>query len=136
MININYWSVLVAAVSNMIIGSVWYSPILFGKKWMKLMGKSKEDMEREKKGVDKLYLMMFVGALVTAYVMAHFINYVSAYDAWGGAQLGIWIWLGFVMTINLGAVLFEKRPTGLYWINNFYYLVSLTLMGIILAVWR
>lgn len=136
MIYINYWAVLVAAVSNMVIGSIWYSPILFGKQWMKLIGKSREDMEQEKKGMTRLYLGTFAGALVMAYVMAHFVDYVLAYDIWGGFQLGVWVWVGFVLTTSLGIALFEKRPKGLYFINNLYHLVSLVAMGVILAVWR
>ena len=39
---INYWAVLVAAVAYMILGAIWYSPILFGSAWMRLIGKTKE----------------------------------------------------------------------------------------------
>ena len=33
---INYIAVLVSAVIGMAIGALWYSPLLFGKIWMKL----------------------------------------------------------------------------------------------------
>lgn len=33
--NINYLAVFVAALSTFLIGGLWYSPILFGKAWMK-----------------------------------------------------------------------------------------------------
>lgn len=35
---INYWAVLVVMVSSMIVGSVWYMPSVFGRRWAKLAG--------------------------------------------------------------------------------------------------
>lgn len=39
-LNINWLPVLVAAIANMAIGGFWYSPVLFAKQWMKLVGAS------------------------------------------------------------------------------------------------
>ena len=40
---INPWAVLVAAVATMVIGFLWYSPILFARPWMRLMGCDPDD---------------------------------------------------------------------------------------------
>ena len=40
---INPWAVLVASVATMVIGFLWYSPILFARPWMRLMGCDPED---------------------------------------------------------------------------------------------
>ena len=38
-VDVNYLAVLVAAIINMVIGSIWYSPSMgFGKSWMKYSG--------------------------------------------------------------------------------------------------
>ena len=29
----NYWAILVAAVSSFLLGGLWYSPVLFGNAW-------------------------------------------------------------------------------------------------------
>lgn len=50
-VNINYLAVLIAAIVSMIVGGLWYSPILFGKMWTKAMGWNEETM-KEKKGCD------------------------------------------------------------------------------------
>ncbi len=42
----------------------------------------------------------------------------------------------FVATVTLGSVLYEKRSFSLYALNNGYQLVSLVVMGAVLAVWR
>ncbi|HEY4267070.1 MAG TPA: DUF1761 domain-containing protein, partial [Galbitalea sp.] len=36
--SINYIAVILATLSSMIIGSVWYTPKVFGNYWMKLSG--------------------------------------------------------------------------------------------------
>jgi hypothetical protein len=54
--------------------------------------------------------LAFVGSLVAAYVLAHFVRYTSAETAAGGAKTGLWLWLGFVVTTNLNTVFFEFRP--------------------------
>lgn len=66
--NINL-AVLVSVIVSMIVGSIWYGPV-FGKKWMKLVGVTKEDMEKGKKEMQKTYGMMFAGSLVTSFVLA------------------------------------------------------------------
>lgn len=131
---INLLTVLVAALINMVIGALWYSPVLFAKPWMKLIGKKEADMNM--KGAQKYYLITFVGALVMAYILAHFIIYTNSMNWMKGAQTGFWVWLGFVATTQLPDYLFAGRPLKLYAINSGYYFVSLLLMGALLAVWR
>lgn len=136
MLVVNLWAVLLAGIMNMVLGALWYSPLLFGKKWMRIIGWTEKDMEGKKEGMEKAYALSFLGGLLMAFVMAHFVKYTGAKNVLEGAQTGLWIWVGFVITTSLGGILFEGRKKGLYYINNAYHLVSLTLMGIIFAVWQ
>lgn len=140
MLEVNYLAILISALISMVLGSLWYSPVLFGNKWMKLMGMTKESMENNpsmKKEMGIAYSVTFIGSLIMAYVLAHLIQqYAHADTAWTGAQTGFWIWLGFFATSALNGVFFEKRKWDLYFINVGYYLVLLILMGMLLAVWQ
>ncbi len=119
------------------LGGIWYSPLLFGGKFMEIMRWSPDQLARIEAGGASLQLALaFVGSLVAAYVLAHIVRYAGAEDAVSGAKTGLWLWLGFVVTTNLETVIFEGRPLGLYLINNGYHLVGLTGMGALLAVWR
>ena len=136
-ISVNYFAVLAATVASMIIGALWYSPVLFGNVWMRLSGKNKKDIDKSKqKGIGKSYLIAFFGSFVMVYVLAHFIAYVGADDIASGIQLGFWVWMGFIATVALGTVLWDGKPIKLYLINVFYQLVSLVVSGVILAVWK
>lgn len=135
--SINYTAVLAAAVVNMALGFVWYGP-LFGKPWMKMMGYTKEDMEKAKKSgmMPKVYAAAFVAALVMAYVLSHFLQVGSAASAMTGATIGFWVWLGFIATTTLNMVLWDRKPVNLYLLTNGYYLVLFLVNGALLAVWR
>ncbi len=134
-IPINYIAVLIAAIAGMLIGALWYSPLLFGKVWMRLMGMqmgmTPEGKSRAKMG----YAFGFIAALVSAYVLAHFVYLVATVSLSEGLILGFWLWLGFIAPVMLGMVLWEGRPWGVYFINVFYQLVSILAMSVILTLW-
>lgn len=135
-VTINYLAVIVAAIASMVIGMAWYSPMLFGKQWMELIGISVKDMEAaKKKGMSKTYALAFVSSLVMAYVLAHFVDYAMASSLADGAMAGFWVWLGFVATVSLSSVLWDCKPWKLYFINVGYHLVQLVVMGEILTLW-
>ncbi len=134
-VDINYLAVLVSAIVSIIIGSLWYSPLLFGNAWMKAGGISMKEMEKaKKKGMGRLYFAAFIGSLVMAFVLGIFIKLVGIGSFLEGMQIGFWLWLGFIVPVLLGSVLWEGRSVKYYLINVSYQLVNLALMGGILAV--
>ena len=46
-VSFNIWAVLACIICNMVIGALWYSPILFGNIWLKLVGKKPEDINQK-----------------------------------------------------------------------------------------
>ncbi len=136
MAGVNYLAVLVAAIANMVIGALWYSTSLFGKRWMELVGIRPEDAEKRAAGARRAYSWMFVASLLMAYALARILWYAKIQSLCGGAAIGLLAWLGFVATTMGANYLFEGRPCRLYTINAGYPLVSLIVMGAILAAWR
>ena len=135
-VEVNYVAVLVAAIASFVIGALWYSPMLFGKMWMKLSGVADKNMKKAKeKGMNKNFAFQFLGSLIMAYVLAHFIQYTQSSTIAEGMQAGFWIWLGFIATVMLGMVLWEGKPWKLYFVKAGHELVALAVMGAILAVW-
>lgn len=132
---INYLAIFAAAILNMAVGYAWYGP-LFGKAWMKLTGRTKESIEKDKDQMPMVMGSMFIGALIMSYVLAVFISLTGASTAVMGAMIGFWAWLGFVATTMLQDVLYEKKNKNLAAINLGYNLTVLVIGGIILAVWK
>jgi surface polysaccharide O-acyltransferase-like enzyme len=135
---VNLWSVLAAAVATMILGFLWYSPLLFAKPWTLAMGYDPNDkakMDEMRKGAGKLYGITFVASLISAFVLAKIIDVTTVSSALYGMKIGLAVWLGFVTTVQLTSTLFKKRPSKLYLIDTGYQLVCYLMMGAILAKW-
>ena len=139
MVDINYWAVLVAAIASMVVGFLWYG-VFFKKPWMEMMGITSEGMSGGKMTANKAYAIQFVASLVMAYILSHTLTFAMAYLNTDGVNAGIttgfWNWLGFVVPVTLGIVLWENKSWKLWMINASHYLVSLVVMGVILSLWR
>ncbi len=136
--DVNLWSVLVAAIATMVLGFLWYSPMLFARPWMVAMGYDPDDktkMQEMQKSAGKSYAISFVASLVSAFVLGKVIYVTTVSTALYGMKVGFAIWLGFVTTVQLTAKLFGNQSTRLYLINTGYQLVCYLAMGAILAVW-
>ncbi len=135
---INPWAVLVTSVATMVIGFLWYSPLLFARPWMRLMGYDPDDkakLAEMQKEAGKLYGIAFVATLIAAAVLAKIIDLTSVVSIFYGMKVGFGIWLGFVATTQLTGALFTKQPMKLFLINTGYQLVCYMVMGAILAKW-
>ena len=134
---IKYPAVIVAALVHYILGGLWYSPLLFGNKFLQIINWTPEQLAQiQAKGAVKELIIAFVSSVVLVYILAHFIHYTKAKTVRGGIETAFWLWLGFVATTQLATVIFEQRPFGLYLLNISYQLVGCMLAGVILAVWR
>ena len=142
MVPINYLAVLASAVVMMVLGGLWYGP-LFGKKWIALMGFDQHKVaDMRAKGMEamwKSYAMMALGSLVMSFVLAHALVFAGTYlnvsDVSAGLQAAFWNWLGFIVPVTLGTVLWEGKPWTLWVLNAGYYLVGLLAIGVLLSVW-
>ncbi len=131
---INYWSVLCAAIAGFVLGFLWYGP-LFGKQWMKLMKFTPKSIKKMKLSPMTAMSIGFVGTLVTAYVLAHFVDYLEATTIGAASQMAFWLWLGLIAPLQIGVFLWEGKPFKLFLFNTAFNLVTLIVMSSILAVW-
>lgn len=132
-IPINYLAVLVAVIIRMALGALWYSPLLFVRQWQALTGVSTATLTaRLGRGI----AVDAITSLIMAFALANIVGASHIGDWANGAGAGFWVWLGFVATTAAPLWAYEDRPTGLLAINLGYNLVSLVLMGALLAVWQ
>lgn len=136
-IEVNYLTVLAAAVVSMGVGFLWYSPLLFGKTWAKLKGYTSESLKAEQKKMGPYYGLSFLVALVTAYVLTHVIalsqNFYGYTPMMTGLTSAFWSWLGFVMPVQATGTIFGDKKWNLLFIDTGYQLVSLLGMGLVIG---
>ena len=130
--NLNIWAVLVAALSTFCIGGLWYSPAVFGKAWMRENGLTEEGLKNSNS--IKIFGIAFILAIIAAINLAMF---MGPEDKPGmGALWGFLAGFGWVATFIGTHYLFERKSFTLFLINAGYSIVSLTIMGVILAAWK
>jgi hypothetical protein len=131
---INYVAVVVTAFIQFALGAVWYSPMLFGNKWMQLTGITME--MPSKMSPWKTYGLTFIAYVALAYVLVHALAYAKARSAQEGAVVGFWNWFGFVATVMGITNRYQMQPWMLWGIDSGYQLVNFILGGIILTAWH
>ena len=134
--DINYWAVILATLSSMIVGSIWYTPRVFGNYWMKAAGVTPSGKTSD--AVGPIVVTVLV-SFVTAWVLAG--ATFIAWDFYGGSFLwnaivtAIVLWAGFTAARFVTHDAFDQRPPGLTVLNIAHELVTVVIMAIIIGVW-
>jgi hypothetical protein len=126
---INLLAVFAAGAAHMVTGLVWYAPKLFGNAWAELTGK-------DLKPASRWLVAGLVGHQVIALALAVIMNLAGATTVAGGIAVAVLVWAGFVVTLEVGELIWEKIPVRLFLIRIGNHLVALGIAGAILAVWR
>ena len=132
---INYWAVILATLSSMAVGAIWYARPVFGNRWAKL---AKVDMDRGGSAVMPLVVTLIV-SFVSAWVLAG--ASTIAWHFYGGSYLlaalltAVILWAGFTAARFITHDVFEGRPWALTGMNIAHELVTVVIMGLIIGVW-
>lgn len=132
MTDLNYLAVILAAFAAFAVGALWYG-LFFAKQWKALMGFSEEVMRSMKMTPTKSMIGGFLATLVLTYVLANFLSGITSLHA--ALVITLWIWVGFIATILLNAVLYENRSWKLYAINASHYFFALLVATLVLFYW-
>jgi protein-S-isoprenylcysteine O-methyltransferase Ste14 len=133
---INYWAVVLAMLSSMIVGSIWYTPKVFGTRWARL---AKVDMNRPGASAVLPIIVTLLVSFVTAWVLAG--ATAIAWHFYGGGYLGAALGTGIILWAGLTAArfithdAFEGRPGALTVMNVAHELVTIVIMALIIGVW-
>lgn len=132
---INIWAVLLAMLSSMVVGSVWYTPTVFGNYWMRV---AKITPSRNAKDAVKPILLTLVVSFVSAWVLAG--AAAISQHFYGGNFLAntlvtaLILWAGFTAARFITHDAFEGRPAGLTVLNCAHELVTFMVMALIIGL--
>jgi len=127
--NLNWFAIIVAALSTFMIGGIWYS--VFEKPWMSVNNLTNEDLK--KRNMPIVFGLSFLFSLIMSVNLAMFIGKENVtFGVIAGFMTGFG-WVAFAIAI---ISLFENRPIKYVLINGGYMIVSFTLMGLILGAWK
>lgn len=133
---INYWAVLLATASSMIVGSIWYAKGVFGARWARL---AKIDIDNPNGNPVLAIITTVIVSFITAWVLAgaaaiawHF------YDGsflWASVVTAVALWAGFTAARFITHDAFEGRSTKLTTLNIAHELVTVLVMALIIGLW-
>ena len=133
---LNWWAIIVATISTMPVGYVWYDLKMgFGKRWAKMNGLSEKELSSTD-GMAKTFGLMLLTSLLTAVIMASFIIATDVSGFWESLVFG----LIFGVVLRGGAHIihngFTRKPMELTFIDVGHDMVSLSVVAVILGLWQ
>ena len=156
--NINFLALLLAAISTLAVGFIWYHPKVFGTIWMKESGVTEETMKSS--NMIALFAMSILYAFLISFIL-HFLvihqtgaiaatvaiknvdpsvlkNYLDAYgDTYRtykhGALHGFMTGIFFALPIIGVNALYERKSWKYVLIAGGYWVVACTVMGAIIC---
>jgi hypothetical protein len=158
---LNPIALLVAAISALVVGFIWYNPKVFGTVWMKEAGMTEENMKGA--NMAKIFIMAFIFAFLLAMTMMQMsIHQTGALSLIGGdttkalpsyaafmadygnhfrtfrhgALHGVLAGVFVALPILGTNALFERKSAKYILVNSGYWIVTLGIMGAIICGWK
>lgn len=158
---INWIALLVAALSTLVVGFIWYNPKVFGTIWMKEAGITLEDEKRPN------ILIMFASSIIYAFMMSIILQMLTIHQ-WGalgmvggdttkalpsyaafmedygnafrtfkhGALHGFMTGLFLAFPLIGTNALYERRSFKYALVSGGFWIVCFTIMGGIICAWK
>jgi hypothetical protein len=124
----NYWAVLLAALSSFLLGGLWYSSALFGRVWTTENGAAKQAGHPA-----KVFGISFIFSLVAAIAFAVWLG--PAPSLMAAVKAGALAGFGIAATSFGINYQFAQRSFTLWLIDGGYHTAQFTLFGLVLGLW-
>jgi len=128
----NWIAIVIAGVSAWIIGAIWFSPPVFGRRWMAALGLKQEQLGNPAPG--------FVAALVISIIGATFLRWVigvaGATSVGDGIEVALIIWFAFILLPSAPGLLFTKQSGTAFALTQVQHAIAMSAMGIVLTAYR
>lgn len=133
----NPLAIVLCIFLNMVVGALWYSPLLFGNIWLKLIQQNQQQARditaQEARAAMSLSV---IPASVLMICLALVLSLAGASTVIDGLALGTLIAIGIIGMSFTNLILFEERPVSLVIINVGYPFVVFNLAACILVLWQ
>ena len=127
--DINLVAVLLCGVGSLVLGGLWYSPLLFARPWQRLSGVPETPPSGGRMAA--IFGLAFLLSRAAAFVFAMFLGRDMPLSAAVGAGVGAGLfWVAAAFGINY---LFERRPLGLWLINGGYHTLQFAMFGAVIG---
>jgi hypothetical protein len=134
-LDVNYLAVIAAAMLAFGFGALWYG-VLMAKPWMAAQGFTREQLEADTQSMGRTFGLTFLVYLFLALVMAMLVSLTNPADVNQGLWLGLMVWFGFMVPVNLTSVLYARKGMSLFVIDAVYQLIVALMVAAVVTAWR
>lgn len=129
--DVDYFAVLIAALSCFMLGGIWYSNRMFKQAWLESCGLTELDLQ----SADPK--LIFGGSFLLSFIATFLLALFLGENPNVGESVGTGFIIGvFWVSSSLGlSYIFEQRPMKLFLINGSFHILQFSLMGLILGIW-
>lgn len=124
----NLWAILVAAAAAIAIGMVWYAPPVLGGRW--------QAATRIARPGFMAVVLWVVCTLILAFAMAYLFKQLQVTGLEAGFRWGSTLGAAIVVVSVAPNYAFGKKPLALFLIEMGYVFIAVTVIGVVLGVWR
>lgn len=134
-VSVNWLAVLLAGLSSLVVGSIYYAKPVFGSLWIKLAKLDEKKMAQNSvRPIVIATAMSLVAAFVIAHVAAISKEFFGSSELSAGLSSALWLWLGISATTVIIHDVFETRPFQLTFLTVAHQFFSLMAMGLIIGL--
>jgi hypothetical protein len=131
------WTLVLAAATSFIFGGFWYG--FLAQRWMDAVGLTKERIDNSGGQTPIMLAMTFVCQLVMAWMLAGVILHMAKAGVpatlKNGMLSGVFIWIGFVMTVMIVSHTYSYAKRSLTLIDGGHWLGVLLIQGAIIGAY-
>jgi hypothetical protein len=136
LVQLNWLAVLVGAVVYFVLGALWFAPQVFGRPWMAAIGWDESRPRPEMNPISYIGPAVFylVAAIATGLLAAA----TGTDTLQEGVVLGLVVGVGYALTVTATDAVFDpNKPKPWTWfaISGAYHVVSLVIVGVLVAIW-
>ena len=125
---------LIVGAIYFVIGALWYSPVLFGKMWMKAVGITTGESDPEH-NMTKSMVISYVVCVAQVFVITMVISHLKVQMIIYSAVIGAMIALAFGLLSAVRSHAFAKRNMTQMAIDHGYDIVGSALSAAIITWW-
>lgn len=114
-----------ATILNIVIGMLWYSPLLFGKIWAKEKNIDMNKAEGQTRGM----IISFIVGILQASALLVFMKMPRVITIFNALFVCILLWGGFMLTTQLIDLAWGGKKFKVFLIDSFHQLTSLIITG-------
>lgn len=124
----NFWIILLVAVSSFMVGGLWYSPVLFGKTWNAENGSPAGEGHPA-----KVFGVSLIFSLIAAASFAALVGPSPEFAE--SVKTGALVGIGFVAASFGINYQFAQRSFKLWLIDSGYHASQFMIFGILFGLW-